>query len=182
MLLEVVITPSEDTEKKLFANPRALMDFRAGVRRAGEMLEREVKSLAPRATGDFIASIDSTTHEYGSPFRAIVRCYSVHPAADAIEFGATPHTVPIREILRWMQAVNFKVQGKSKVEEVAFKIQQKIEREGLKPHRTFSDAYDSAEDYFHSNIDPILDAIGGEAEYAVELRSSGSRVANYPHE
>jgi hypothetical protein len=181
MLIEVTVTPTTDTEKKLFDRPQALINFRAGMRRATEMLEREVERNAPKATGDFLASISSTTHEYGDPFRSVARIYSTHPAADVIEFGAEPHTVPIRSILRWMQAVNMNIKNKKTPEEVAHMIQHKIEEYGLKPHHTFTRSYDSAEDYFHSALDPVLDAIGGEAEYATELRSSGSYVASYPH-
>ncbi len=181
MLLEVIVTPSPDTEKKLFDRPQALMQFRAGVRQATTSMEREVEANAPKATGAFLASINSSVHEFGDPYRMVGRVYSTHPAADAIEFGADPHTVPIREILRWMQAVNMNIKHKKSPEEVAFLIQRRIEERGLKPHYTFSDAYDVAGDYFHSAIDPILDAIGGEAEYAIELRSSGSYVASYPH-
>ena len=180
MLLEVIVKPDAETEKKLFGRPQALMQFRAGVRQATSSLEREIEANAPRATGAFLASINSSVHEFGDPYRMVGRVYSTHPAADAIEFGANPHTVPIREILRWMQAVSMDIKNKKTPEEVAFLIQRRIEERGLKPHHTFSDAYEAAEDYFHSAIDPILDAIGGEAEYAVELRSSGSYVASYP--
>ncbi len=182
MLLEVVITTSEETEKKLFDHPQALMTFRSGARRALGMLENEVRSLAPKATGGFLASINSSMHEFGDPHRIVGRVYSTHPAADAIEFGSAPHTVPIRDILRWMQSVSIDIKHKKTPEEVAFLIQRKIAERGLKPHYVFTQAYDVAEDYFHTILDPILDAIDGEAEYAVELRSSGSYVANYPHE
>jgi hypothetical protein len=174
MLIEVVVTPDQDTAKKLFSKPWSLINFRSALRRACDNLEREVRRLAPKATGDYLASIHHTSHEYGDPYRFVCRVYSTHPAADVIEFGAEPHVVPIRAILRWMQAIGMHISNKLTPEDVAFRIQNKIAERGLKAHLVFTDAYDQADAIFQAAVDPILAALGGSATYDVNLRSSGS--------
>jgi hypothetical protein len=174
VLIEVTCQLDEETERKLFENPRLLARFRAAVQRACDQLEANVKKRAPKATGDFLNSIDCTVHEFGQPYRIVGRVYSVHPAADAIEFGAGPHVVPTRAILRWMQAVNMPIGKGLTVQEVAERIQKRIAERGLQPHFTFTDAYQDAVGIFKSELDPILDSIDGHAEYSAELSSSGS--------
>jgi hypothetical protein len=179
MLLEVIVTPDPETEKRLFQRPWALMNFRAAVRRATDALEKAIKANAPKATGDFLASIHSTVDEHGDPFRVICRVISTHEAADIIEFGAAPHVVPSRKILRWMQAIGMRIDHKKDPLDVAFAIQRKIAEVGLKPHHCFSDAFDDADALYHQAVDPIIAAVGGDCQYDFELRSSGSYVPTY---
>lgn len=176
MLIEIIITLDDDTERQLFEQPWALRNLRRGIARATAELERETKRLAPKATGEFRDSIDSEVREYGQPFRFVCRVSSSHPAADVIEYGAGPHTVPIRAILRWMQAVKMPISPKISAEEVAHRIQHKIETQGLPPHHTFTAAARLAEPLFRSYIDPTITAIRGTASIDIDVRTSGSHA------
>src|SRR5918996_4627824 len=141
-MIEVIVTPDAETEKRLFSRPWALINFRAAVQQATDAMERDVEANAPKATGDYLRSISSTVQEYGDPYRIVCRVYSTHEAADVIEFGAAPHVVPIHAIMRWMQAVGMRIHHTCDPRQVAFTIQQKIAQDGLKPKYVFSQAYD----------------------------------------
>ena len=174
-MIQVTVQPDKETTNKMFFKIQPLIDFRTAIRNATERLLDEVKRLAPKATGDYLRSISSTVREYDSPYRMHGIVYSSHQAAEVIEFGADPHTVPIRAITRWMQAVGMRISKNLTIEDVAYRIQKKIEERGLRPHNVFTSAYDNAESYFHYTIDPIMNTIGGSAEYTVILRSTGLR-------
>lgn len=179
MMIQVTITPDAESTKKMFFQVRPLISFRAAVRQATAQLEKEVLRLAPKATGEYRRSIRSNVEEFDDPYRMLGRVYSTHPAADTIEFGADPHTVPLRSILRWMQAKGLRISSKLTVEEVAYRIQRKIEEQGLSPHYVFTQALDAAESIFRTAVDPVISALGGNVEYAVELRSSGSHELSW---
>jgi len=176
MMIECVISPTPETEKRLFTRPWALMNFRDGIKRAISAVKKDVIDNAPRASGDFINSIVYSISETGDPFRVICRVQSFSDYADIIEFGAVPHVVPTRNIMRWMQKVGMNLRKGTDPAQVAFSIQRKIAQGGLQPKLVFTQAYSNADQHFHSYLDPILSAIDGSATFDIELKSSGSYV------
>jgi hypothetical protein len=164
MLIETTITPDEDTRKKLFARPWAFINFKAGARRATDQLAAEVRELAPRASGSFERSVHTYVTEYDQPYRIVCRVQSFHPAAEVIEYGASPHFVPIADLMNWAQ-----IKGIGGGKPVVYKIQKSIARRGLPPHFTFTRAFGSALHYYRTNLEPIEMAIHGHFDIQPQL-------------
>jgi len=179
MMIEVVVQPDPETTKHLFQRPWALINFKAGAQRAIQAVERDVEANAPKASGRFLKSIRSSMTEADDPYRLICRVESSIDYADVIEFGAAPHVVPTRTLMRWMQQVGMSIRRTTDPQQVAFSIHKKIAQDGLKPRLVFTQAFGGAEAHFHSAIDPVIAAIRGEVEYHLELRSSESYVPRY---
>jgi hypothetical protein len=172
MMIQVVIIPDSDTTKKLFARPWALINLKAGARRAIEAVERDVRANAPKATGAYLRSIRSLVEEHDDPYRLVCRVESSSDYAEMVEFGAMPHVVGTKDLMRWMQAVGMVIKKSLTPQQVAFAIQNKIAERGLPARFVFTKAFEGTQSHFHSAIDPIITALSGEAEMRFELAST----------